>query len=355
MVNFAQIPRMKPTFTIIIPTHNHTDTLWYSVQSVLQQTRQDFEIFIVGDGVPERTRDIVAAMMRLDPRISFFDNPKGQRHGEIHRHEALKRATGGFVCYQADDDLWFPNHLEVMAKGLANHDLVHAMRMSVTLDGQLDTSIYDANVSATEIDRMRRSEAGFGLCAGAHRLDAYRRLPQGWHPTPAGFSTDLYFWLQFLDQPWCRYQSIRWPTSIHFSSVTRKDVGASTRIAELAWWWPRVMDKASRNRMHLEIQKVLGNDELPLQMELAEAEPLTSRESEMTLERNKLQTELAVVRHNYALKEYETTNERDALRREIAELRNSQSWRVTAPLRLLLLWINGGKPIRKQNQKNETH
>ena len=76
---------MNPLFTIIVPTHDHADILWYAVQSVLQQTRQDFEIFIVGDGVLERTRDIVAAMMQLDPRISFLTTP---------RVNAMARTTG---------------------------------------------------------------------------------------------------------------------------------------------------------------------------------------------------------------------------------------------------------------------
>ena len=35
---------------------------------------------------------------------------------------------------------------------------------------------------------------------------------------------------------------------MHFSSVTRKDVDACARVAELARWWPRVLDVASRNR-----------------------------------------------------------------------------------------------------------
>ena len=42
------------TFTVVIPTHNHADTLSYAVRSVLWQTCQDFELFIVGDGVTDK-------------------------------------------------------------------------------------------------------------------------------------------------------------------------------------------------------------------------------------------------------------------------------------------------------------
>lgn len=41
-------------------------------------------------------------------RFHVLDRPKGTRHGELYRHEALQVAKGKFVCYLSDDDLWFP-------------------------------------------------------------------------------------------------------------------------------------------------------------------------------------------------------------------------------------------------------
>ena len=41
----------------------------------------------------------------------MFDFPKGDRHGEAHRHAALAEARGELVAHICDDDLWFPEHL----------------------------------------------------------------------------------------------------------------------------------------------------------------------------------------------------------------------------------------------------
>ena len=235
----------EPTFTVLIPTHDHADTLRYSVASVQSQTRQDFELFIVGDGVPERTREVVADLMARDPRIRFFDNPKGERHGEAYRHAALQEARGRYVCYQSDDDLWFPTHLDRMASMLEQHDLSHTMQINLAPDGSAATKMYDARLP-DQIERMRKLHAGFGLASGGHTLDAYRRLPRGWFPAPPGFNTDLHFWLQFLDQPWCRYTSLKWPTVCHLSSVQRRDWPNTERVAELALWWPRFRDAQQR-------------------------------------------------------------------------------------------------------------
>lgn len=84
--------------TVVIPTFNHGPTLLYSVASALEQTVQDIEVFIIGDGVPDVTREIVGNFIGQDKRVRFFDNPKGPRHGEIYRHQALAEASGEIVC-----------------------------------------------------------------------------------------------------------------------------------------------------------------------------------------------------------------------------------------------------------------
>lgn len=108
-----------PQATVVIPSFDHGPTLLYSVRSALAQTIEDIEVFVVGDGVPDTTREIMAELMREDDRVRFFDNPKALSRGELHRSSALEEARGEIVCYLADDDLWFPEHVEAMRNLLA--------------------------------------------------------------------------------------------------------------------------------------------------------------------------------------------------------------------------------------------
>jgi glycosyltransferase involved in cell wall biosynthesis len=221
-------------FTILIPTHDHADTLWYSVQSTLNQTIQDLEVIVVGDGAPERTAEIMAALSQKDARVRYMPFAKGERHGELSRHEALQTAKGQFVCYQADDDLWLPDHLEVIGRLLASNDLAHTMTLELSPDGSVSTRLFDVDIDPAGRNRMRQSLDGFGLASGGHTIEAYRRLPNGWRPAPLGINTDLYFWLQFLDQRDFKYASYKWPTTVHLSSVTRANWSIDQRLAELS-------------------------------------------------------------------------------------------------------------------------
>ena len=91
------------------PTHDHGRLLFSAARCALDQTVADLELFIVGDGVPDVTREVVAELD--DERVRFFDNPKAPSRGEVLRRAALAEAGGEIVCYLADDDLWMPHHV----------------------------------------------------------------------------------------------------------------------------------------------------------------------------------------------------------------------------------------------------
>ncbi|MCE5170056.1 glycosyltransferase family 2 protein [Paenibacillus profundus] len=115
---------MEPIFTILVPTYTHGRLLHFALDSILQQTCQQFEVFVICDGAVDEGRDIAWEYSRKDARFHVLDRPKGFRNGEVYRHEALQIAQGKFVCYLCDDDQWFPDHLEQMEQALARADFV---------------------------------------------------------------------------------------------------------------------------------------------------------------------------------------------------------------------------------------
>jgi GalNAc5-diNAcBac-PP-undecaprenol beta-1,3-glucosyltransferase len=229
--------------TVLIPTHDHGPTLRHSVASVLAQTVTDIEIFIVGDGMPDAAREVARSVARLDPRIRLFENPKGPRHGEILRHEALRVAAGDIVCYLSDDDLWHPDHVEAMFDLLKHCDFASALPLYV--DPQQGLAALTVNLEHAYFRRLILAGTNrIPLSCGAHTLQMYRRLPHGWRTTPAGTPTDLYMWQQFLADPACRATSAARPTVLCFPSPTRKTMTTTERADELADWSGRIAGSA---------------------------------------------------------------------------------------------------------------
>lgn len=234
-----------PAVSVLIPTHGRrAATLPFAVASVQAQGIDDIEILIVGDGVDDPVRSAVERLRAADPRIRFFDFPKAPRNGESHRDGVLRQARGRIVCYQADDDLWLPGHLQDMQAALEDADFVGAMHVNVELDGRIRGYFFDIErpefrdlwVSWQAHPYGPWASNGFGLAFGAHRLDAYLRLPEGWTTTPPGLATDQFMWTKFAREPWCRIRALQWPVSLHFPAPDRRNWTDQQRADELARW-----------------------------------------------------------------------------------------------------------------------
>lgn len=241
-----------PEATILIPTFDHGPLIRHALASAQGQTMRDIEIFVVGDGAPAITREIVARAAAEDPRIRYFDNPKGERHGERHRHRALAEATGRIVCYLSDDDLWFPDHVATMAELLAEADFAGGMQGRFHPDGRIYAQACDLSLRQYRNPRITLG-IKIGLSVGAHTLAMYRRLPEGWRPAPPEVYSDQHMWQQFFTAPGCRAVSSFRPTGIGFSSTLRAHMSLEQREGEIERWEAVIADPARLQRLREEI------------------------------------------------------------------------------------------------------
>lgn len=102
----------RPRVTVIIPTYNWSTVLPYSIASVIDQTMSDLELWVVGDGCTDDSGEIVRGI--ADPRVHWHNLPSNTRHQAGPNNEGLRRARGEFVAYLGHDDLWLPEHLELL-------------------------------------------------------------------------------------------------------------------------------------------------------------------------------------------------------------------------------------------------
>ena len=188
--------------SILVPTHRHVLLLPWALASALDQDGASVEVLVVGDGVEDATRDVIARHAD-DPRLRFFDFPKGPRNGEAYRHEVLQEARGRIVCYLSEDDLLLPDHAGEMGRLLEDADFAHPPSARLTTDGEVQ--FFPWNYGRREFRAAGLTRVGsVGLTGVAHTLEAYRRLPRGWRTTPAGMPTDHHMWRQFLELPGLR-------------------------------------------------------------------------------------------------------------------------------------------------------
>ncbi len=103
---------LAPKVTVIIATYNKEETLQYAIESVLWQTFSDFECWIVGDACTDDSESVVASFE--DPRLHWYNLPKNSGYQSAPNNEGLRRAKGEYVAYLNHDDIWLPNHLQIL-------------------------------------------------------------------------------------------------------------------------------------------------------------------------------------------------------------------------------------------------
>lgn len=320
--------------TVLVPTHDHGPTLFHSVRSALDQTVDEVEVFIVGDGVPDECREVVAELGREDRRVRFFDNPKGPRHGEVHRHAALQEAQGEIVAYLADDDLWLPDHIATMRELLRAADFAHALPVWVAADGSM--GIFPVDLAQPHFPKLLLSgENRIPFACGAHTLEMYRKLPHGWRTTPPGTHTDLYMWQQFLAHPECRAISGTRPTVLHFPSTWRDGWTVEQRLAELGQWSGKLGEPGWRERLLDTLLEGVARERALTDTYAASLNEHIRGLEVVAEERDRLLEELAktVGERDAVRRELSTaTGERDRLNADLQSIQRSRWWRLRGRL-----------------------
>lgn len=237
---------MSVRCTVLLPVLRPPYFLPNAIESVLRQTVGEFELFVIGDGAPPETIRCAREFARRDSRVTVFPFLKGQRQGEAHLHAALTKASGNFVAYLEDDDLWFPNHLEELEKLLLTVDFGHTIHVTGHPDGHVDSLPSDLGKPDFRQRFLDDLFNRFGYSFCGHRLEAYRRLPEGWAPAPVGMYNDLHMWRKFLRVNEFKFGTRMVITAVALPSYLREKMSNEERAREAGDWMSRIADENER-------------------------------------------------------------------------------------------------------------
>ena len=99
--------KKPPTVSVIIPTFNRAHSLKEALDSVLEQTYQDFELLVVDDGSNDHTRQMLAAYPGCVTYL--FQENQGVSSA---RNLGIQTSQGTYIALLDSDDLWLPKKLE---------------------------------------------------------------------------------------------------------------------------------------------------------------------------------------------------------------------------------------------------
>lgn len=125
-----------PKVSIVLPTYNGERYLRESIDSILSQSFTDWELIIVNDCSSDRTADIAEEYAASNNRIQVIHNIENQKLPKS-LNIGFSAATGKYLTWTSDDNLYMPDALSVMAEYLDLHKNIYMVRTDMNIIDQM--------------------------------------------------------------------------------------------------------------------------------------------------------------------------------------------------------------------------
>lgn len=115
---------MKKLVSVIIPSYNHERYIKDCVMSVLNQTYENIEVFVMDDCSTDNSQKVLKTIK--DDRIKIFYSKKNK--GTVRTvNELMKKCSGDYIAIIGSDDVWKPEKLEKQVNYLDKHKNIGAV------------------------------------------------------------------------------------------------------------------------------------------------------------------------------------------------------------------------------------
>jgi len=115
--------KIKPIISVLMSAYNtEIKYLQKSIESVLDQTFENFEFIIINDGANSVTTEFLLNYCKHDDRIKLVYQPNMGITKSLNR--AIKLAQGQYIARQDTDDIWKNNKLEIQLNLMMDSNIV---------------------------------------------------------------------------------------------------------------------------------------------------------------------------------------------------------------------------------------
>ena len=114
--------------SIITPSYNSERYISETIDSVINQTYENWEMLIIDDSSTDNSINIISDYCSSENRIKLI---KLEENGgaAVARNRGIKEAEGRFIAFLDSDDLWHPEKLEKQLEKKNEEVLESAMRV----------------------------------------------------------------------------------------------------------------------------------------------------------------------------------------------------------------------------------
>ena len=112
----------NPKISVVMPAFNQEKFIQTSIESIINQTYQNFEFLIINDGSSDKTLEIIEKFKKKDERIILINRNKGGLAACLNQGISLSK--GQYIARMDADDIALPERLNVQLNYLVNNPTI---------------------------------------------------------------------------------------------------------------------------------------------------------------------------------------------------------------------------------------
>ncbi|WP_370407933.1 glycosyltransferase family 2 protein [Tenacibaculum dicentrarchi] len=113
---------MNNKVSIITPSYNSEKFISETIDGILNQSYDNWELLITDDGSTDKTIEIIKGYQKVTDKIKLFKLEKNGGAG-VARNNSIKNATGRFIAFCDSDDVWKSDKLEKQINFMSKNNL----------------------------------------------------------------------------------------------------------------------------------------------------------------------------------------------------------------------------------------
>jgi GT2 family glycosyltransferase len=165
----------RPLFSVVMASYNRGRHILPSIQSVMQQSFQDFELLIVGDQCTDDTEAVIGPL--LSEKVRWCNQREHSGSQSSPNNAGIELAKGTYVAYIGHDDIWSKDHLaSLTALFAAEVDLNFAVSGTIY---HMPPGVERPQVTGIFDDQSAKFSHFFPPSSFAHGRDAISKIG-GW-------------------------------------------------------------------------------------------------------------------------------------------------------------------------------
>ena len=206
--------KSQPLVTVITPLFNAQDFIGETIESVLDQTYQNWEMIIVDDCSTDNSRDIVKKYEAKESRIKLIELEKNFGGPARPRNVGLDISKGDYLAFLDADDVWLKNKLQVQINEMLVNNLDFTSTDSKFIDDNSIDTIINKHKIVIFFKKIKRKATLSDVIKGSFISTSSAIVSKNFiskfdeNKDFIGVE-DMYLWMKILNEKNVRYKYIR--------------------------------------------------------------------------------------------------------------------------------------------------